>query len=74
MLNENNKKEEWSNQVQLEINSDAFGDLKPYYEQLTIDEKLAISRLLNIVSSPYEVLQTFLICQKDEKTTWDCLS
>ena len=74
MLNENNKKEEWSNQVQLEINSDAFGDLKPYYEQLTIDEKSAISRLLNIGSSPYEVLQTFLICQKDEKATWDCLS
>lgn len=66
--------EEKSSQVQLEINSDAFGDLKPIYEQLTIDEKMAISRLLNIGSSPYEVLQTFLICQKDEKATRECLS
>lgn len=74
LLNEKSQKEDFEVNQNLQINTDVFGDLKPFYEQLTKEEKLAISRLLDTGSSPYEVLQMFLICQKDEKATKDCLS
>lgn len=49
-----------------------FGDLQNVYEQLSADEKAAVSRLLRY-GSPEEVLQTYFACQKDEEITKACL-
>lgn len=59
-------------QVQPPATQANFGDLQNVYDQLSVDEKAAISRLLRY-GSPEEVLQTYFACQKDEEITKACL-
>lgn len=49
-----------------------FGDLQDVYDQLTNEEKAAVSRLLKY-GSPEDVLQIYFACQKDEEVTKACL-